>query len=89
MENIPLPVAPMEMPALEVLPAAEAAVIEHIATIEPVSIETPQGKVAESEVNITPSTSVGENCSVLNLAHVFFSISVAKSRKFCRSSRES
>ena len=70
-EDIPLPVAPMEMPAPEVFPAAEGAVIEHVATTEPVFTETPQDEVAESEVNITTSAPVGKTCSVLNLAHIF------------------
>ena len=64
MEDIPLPIAPMEMPAPEVLSATE------IVTAEPVSMKTPH-EVVKSEVNITTSTSTGKNCSVLNLAHIF------------------
>ena len=67
-EDIPLPVSSIEMPAPEVLPAIE------VVTAEPISMKTPQGEVAESEVNITTSTPVGKNCSILNLAHVFLSL---------------
>ena len=75
MEDIPLPVAPLDKSAIEmasartpvpeVLPAAEVAVIEHVTTAEPISIETPQGEIVKSEVNITTSASAGKNCSTL------------------------
>ena len=64
-ENIPLPVAPIETLTPRVLPATE------VATAELVSIETPQDEVEESEVNITTSASAGKNCSILNLVHIF------------------
>ena len=72
MENIPLPVASMETPTSEVSPATKATVTEQVITAEHVSLETSQGKVTESEVNITSSASAGNNYSVLNLAHVFY-----------------
>ena len=55
MENIPLLVASMETPTPEVSPATQAAVTEQVtaAVTEHVSLETPQGEVEESEVNIT------------------------------------
>ena len=71
-EDIPLPVAPMEMPIPEVSPVTKAVVTEQITTAEHVSLETPQGEVVESEVNITFSASAGNNCSILNSAHVFY-----------------
>ena len=61
----------LETPALEVLPATEVAMAQQVTTIEHVSPVTPQGKVAESEVNITISASAGNNCSVLNSVNVF------------------
>ena len=80
MDDVPLPVAPAdkpttemalaETPASEVPPVAEVAVIEHVVALRLFSIETSQGKAAESEVNITPSASAGKNFSVLNLAHI-------------------
>ena len=67
MEDVRLPVAPVhkpatemalaDTPASEVPPTAEAAVIEHVETTEPVSIETSHGETVESEVNITTSVS--------------------------------
>jgi len=78
MEDVFLPVAFVdksatemalaETPAFEVLPAAEAAVIEHVATAELISLKL--GEVVESDINITTSASAGKICSVLNLAHV-------------------
>ena len=67
-EDIPLPIALTETSAPKVIPAAEAAMIKYVSTAEPVSIETPQGEVAELEVNIATSASAGKNHSVLNLA---------------------
>jgi len=71
-EDIPLLVSLMEMPNPEVLPTIEAVMIENVATAEHVSLETPQGEVANSGVNIITSTSTGNNCSVLNLSHIFY-----------------
>jgi len=71
-ENIPLPVTPIETPAPEVPPTVDAAVTEHVTTTEHVSVETPQGEVVESEVNIITSTSAGNDCSVLNSANIFY-----------------
>ena len=72
MENIPLLVDPIETPALEVPSAAKAIAINHVITVEPISIETLQGEVAKSEVNITTSAYVGNNCSILNSTNVFY-----------------
>ena len=72
MEDIPLLVAPMEMPPPEVLPATEVATVEQVTTTEHVSLETPQDEVAESKVNITTSAFAGNNCSILNSAHIFY-----------------
>ena len=98
MEDIPLLVALVdklatemslvETPVFEVPPATEVAVPEPITPIEHVFLETLQGEVAELEVNITISTSIGKNHSVLNLAHIF-SIFVGKPKNFCRSSYRS
>jgi len=71
-ENIPLPVAPTKMSTLEVPPATEAAATEHITTIEHDSIETPQGEVAESELNITTSTLEGNDYCIWNSAYIFY-----------------
>ena len=71
-ENIPLPVASSKITALEVLLAVEVVATERVTTAEHVSIETTQGKVARSEVIITTLTSVGNDCSVLNSANIFY-----------------
>ena len=70
-ENIPLSVAPIKTPAREVPTATEVVAIEHVTTAEPVS-KTPQGEIAESEVNITILASASNNCSVLNSANIFY-----------------
>ena len=72
MENIPLPVTPTKMPAYEAPPALDATMTKHVTTIGHVSIETPQGEVAKSEVNITTLTSAGNDCGVLNSTNVFY-----------------
>ena len=81
MEDVPLSVAPMDKPdtdislektpIFEVLPTTQAAMTEPVTTAEHVSLETPQDKVAESEVNITISASACKNHSILDLAHIF------------------
>ena len=80
-EDIPLPVAPLdkpvtemastETPAPEALPAVEAAVIEHVATAEPVPFETPQGEAAELDVNIATSASACKNHNVFEFSMCF------------------
>ena len=71
-ENIPLLVAPTEMPAPEVPPATEAVAPEHVTTTEHVSVETPHGELPASGVIITTSTSTGNDCSILNSANIFY-----------------
>ena len=71
-ENIPLPAASIETLAPEVPPATEATVTEHVATVVPFSIETPQGEVANIEVNITTLASADNNFSVLNSTNNFY-----------------
>ena len=77
-EDVPLSVALVDKSAtemclvetlvFEVTPAIEGIVTEHVASA---SLETPQGEIAKSEVNITAPASAGKNCGVLSLAHVF------------------
>ena len=52
-ENVPLPVAHMEMLASEVPPPVRVAATKHINTIGHVSIEATQGEASASEVSIT------------------------------------
>ena len=71
-ENIPLPIAPTKTSAPEVPPTVEAASTEHVTTIENVYIETPQGEVAEFELNITTSTLEGNDYCIWNSAYIFY-----------------
>ena len=77
-KDVPLPVAIVDESATEsslvetlvceVTPPIKAAVIEHVATAEPVSIETPQGEA--KEFDISTSASAGKNPKFLDLACV-------------------
>ena len=76
--DVPLPVAHVDKPTVEmslaetpvseVTSPTEVTVIEHVATAEPVSTETPQGEAAK--FNISTSVSTGKNHNFLDLVCV-------------------